>query len=952
MAKLFANKFDLDQLPDPKKPKQDIQQGSTTVQKVLDKEFITNPNIQVNKIESGDRITNPKLDIKPIKQGDRTVNPDTNIKIVNQGSMITDPQLEIDPVVSGDRITNPNIRVEPVEPIDINTQRLNARFRDIDSQKNAMSTSDEILESQGVSKSSAEQYVSKTKTEPFGEKPVEQGSTNIKPPANIEDKISPVDIKRIDQGSMITDPKVEISKIDQGSKIINPNTEVQKIQPGDRIVDPNTIIKPIAVGDRITDPKTVITPVAVGERTTNPNTVINPVAVGDRTTNPNTVIPKVEPGDRITDPKTTVIPAKTDEFTVNPNTVINKVKDGDRIVDPNTVIKKVNADEKIVNPNIQPQESKEIDPSKSIPNNTKGVGVTKLFPKTISLKNRLEQANLGTTRHLPEYILSDQNTGVLTIKNPKVIEKTSNITIQKIQYENFVLNQGGVEDMFKGITSFINPVKYGDREVNQGSIEIKNNQKFVEKTSPVEIKKVAVGERTIDPKTKITKVQPGERTIDPNTKIQTITPGERTTDPKTEVKLVEPGERTVDPKLEIKPIVAGERTVDPKLVIPLVESGDRTVDPKTIVRPVEPGERTTIVENRLYLFPQVDNKVFFTQEPAIFVNVFDIFPSDGMIPFTGDIIVPPPIYDSLAIFPGTQIPQFVDTIGVAYVNSYGIGSKYSVDNTTSPLKIAGEKETPMLERQYNVGSSTVVENREVVFPPAQYGDPNLPGGYRLLNYGEIQRRRTDNPNRGLDFSYEDRSGGLQPINQRLGMPDKGADTINTSYDATANDLVMVKLRSRRDDLTLQFRSYIKSFSDNYTANYTDVNYVGRPDTLKVFKGTVRQISLAFTLPVMSADELKVVYQKLNALVRTATMGKKGAAYMQGPFLLLTVGGWCKETPIIVNSLKYDTQPLEYTWDIIHEVPQIIDISLDCIALADNTGEGTYSDGTFIQYGAL
>ena len=938
MAKLFANKFDLDQLPDPKKPKQDIQQGSTTVQRTLDREFITNPNTQVNKIESGDRITDPKLDIKPIKQGDKITNPDTTIKIVNQGSMITDPQLEIDPVVSGDRITNPNIRVEPVEPIDINTQRLNARFRDIDSQKNAMSTSDEILESQGVSKSSAEQYVSKTKTEPFGEKSVEQGSTNVKPPDITEEKVSPVDIKKIDQGSMITDPKVEISKVDQGSKITNPNTEVQKIQPGDRIVDPNTIVKPIAVGDR----------------TTNPNTII--------------------------------VPVKTDEFIVNPNTVIAKVKDGDRIVDPNTVIKKVNADEKIVNPNIQPQQSKEIDPSKSIPINTKGIGVTGLFPKTISLKNRLEQSKLGTTRHLPEYILSDQNTGVLTIKNPKVIEKTSNIAIQKTQYENSVLNQGGVEDLFKGITSFINPIKYGDKEVNQGSIEIKNNQKFEEKTSPVEIKRVAVGERTIDPKTKITKVQPGERTIDPNTKIQTITPGERTIDPEIKVKLVEPGERTVDPKtaitpivpgertidpkleikpivpgdrivdpkLEIKPVVAGERTVDPKLIIPLVEPGSRTIDPKTTVRPVEPGERTTIVENRLYLFPQVDNKVFFTQEPRVFVNVFDIFPSDGIIPFAGDIINPPPIYDSLAIFPGTEIPQFVERTGVAYTNLYNTEFKYNVDNTTSKLKTAGEGSgpTPTYIEEARIEGGYTDTVKPVVFPPAQYGDPNLPGGYRVLNYGEIQRRRTDNPNKGLDFSYEDRSGGLKPINQRLGMPDKGADTINTSYDATANDLVTVKLRSRRDDLTLQFRSFIKSFSDNYTPNYSDVNYIGRPDTLKVFKGTVRQISLAFTLPVMSADELKVVYLKLNSLVKIATMGKKGSTYMQGPFLLLTVGGWCKETPVIVNSLKYDTQPLEYTWDIIHEVPQIVDISLDFTALADNTGEGTYSDGTFIQYGTL
>ena len=65
---------------------------------------------------------------------------------------------------------------------------------------------------------------------------------------------------------------------------------------------------------------------------------------------------------------------------------------------------------------------------------------------------------------------------------------------------------------------------------------------------------------------------------------------------------------------------------------------------------------------------------------------------------------------------------------------------------------------------------------------------------------------------------------------------------------------------------------------------------------------------------------------------------------------LTVGGWCKETPVVLGSLKYDTNPTEYTWDILKEVPQIVDVSLDCTALSDNTGAGFYSDGVFIQYG--
>ncbi len=349
---------------------------------------------------------------------------------------------------------------------------------------------------------------------------------------------------------------------------------------------------------------------------------------------------------------------------------------------------------------LQPQLVRPVDPNVSIPNNTVGIGATTLFPRTISLKNRLEQGKLGTTKHLPEFILSDLNTGVIDITSKGIVDKTSQVDVQRLNYEKTVLKQGGVETILKNIVSITNPTKFGQNDVEQGSVTIKNLQTQIEKVSPVEIKKVKVGERIVDPKLEIPKIQPGDRTTDPKTKINPIVPGERTTDPKTkvvvvkpgerttnpdtkivpvvpgerttdpeikvnivnpneriidpkiEVKLVDPGEkitdpklviplvvpgeRTTDPQLEIKPVVPGERTTDPQLEIPLVEPGDRTFNPQTVVRPVEPGERTTIVENRLFLFPQTDDKIFYTQEPEVFVNTYDIFPSDGYIPLTSD----------------------------------------------------------------------------------------------------------------------------------------------------------------------------------------------------------------------------------------------------------------------------------------------------------------------------
>lgn len=958
-----------------------------------------------------------------------------------------------------------------VEPISTDTQALNARLREVDNQKKGMSTSDDILEQQGVTKSAAEQYVSRTKVEPFGDKPVDQGSVTVKQPNELADKVSTVEPKKVDQGSKVTDPKIVINPIDQGSKIIDPQVQVNKVDIGDKITNPETPIKPVIAdelitnpnieikkvkdGDRITDPKTRINIVAPGDRITDPKLIIKKVESGDRTTDPKTVVQLIKAGDRITDPKTIVTKAKEDEFITNPNIriknvvadelitnpniEIKKVIADELIVDPKTPIKLVNADELITNPNtvinkvknnelitnpeIEPQKIVEIDPTKHIPNLYSGIGVTKLFPKTISLKNRLNQSSLGTTTHLPEYILSDQNTGYITIKNPVVLSKVSLIDPQRIRYQDTVLKQGGVEDLFEGITSIINPLKLGSRPIQQsGEVIIKKVEQGdritdpdtkVQKIKPgdritdpkieiqkikpgdritdpdtpiklveadelivdpdvqiklvdqgskitdpkVEIKPTKPGELITDPKLKIKPIVPGERTTDPKLVIKPIVPGERTVDPKTKIQLVKPGERTINPETKINPVQPGERTFNPNIAIRPVEPGERTFDPNTIIIPIEPGERTFIPSLILLPFREVDDKLDYVPEPTIFENPYSIYPSDGRTPLQGDITVPAPLYDPLTIFPGEKqaeeaiVPAFIGQTGVAYTNRYSVEDNYKdVVAGDSPLKTAGESETPTLVSQYNNPSSTVIEQKVVAFPNAQFGDPNLPGGYRTLNYGELQNRRSNNPNKNLDFSYEDRSS-VRPSKDVLGMPDKGADTLNSSVDATANDFAVIKLRSTRDNITLQFRSYIKGFSDSFTPSFSDVNYIGRPDTLKVFKGTTRQIGLSFIIPATSKDELKTIYKKLETLVKIGTMGKKDGYYMQGPFLLLTVGGWCSETPIILGSLKYDTNPSEYTWDIDEQVPQLVDVSMDCTVLGANDGGTFLNTGTFIQYGA-
>lgn len=116
---------------------------------------------------------------------------------------------------------------------------------------------------------------------------------------------------------------------------------------------------------------------------------------------------------------------------------------------------------------------------------------------------------------------------------------------------------------------------------------------------------------------------------------------------------------------------------------------------------------------------------------------------------------------------------------------------------------------------------------------------------------------------------------------------------------------------------VRFRSYITSFNDSFNVNWTDINYVGRQDTMKAYKGTTRSTSLGFKVAAFSKTDLITIYDKLNRLINSVAIGRPTLSidYISSPVAYLTVGKWFSNTACVVNSIKFDTQPTEYSWDI-------------------------------------
>ena len=175
---------------------------------------------------------------------------------------------------------------------------------------------------------------------------------------------------------------------------------------------------------------------------------------------------------------------------------------------------------------------------------------------------------------------------------------------------------------------------------------------------------------------------------------------------------------------------------------------------------------------------------------------------------------------------------------------------------------------------------------------------------------------------------------------------------NDENRETAKDYVTLSFTSIGDGSTIAFKSYITSLSDSWSPTYTDIKYVGRQDTLKVFNGVTRNISLGFKIPSDSDASHRLMYSRLQSLIRASVVGDyvKGKPYIVGPMMKITVGNYVRDTPCVVTTLKIDTNPSEYPWEISpgRQLPQFLYVAMDFFILGDNNGNTIKKGGTFIS----
>jgi len=117
------------------------------------------------------------------------------------------------------------------------------------------------------------------------------------------------------------------------------------------------------------------------------------------------------------------------------------------------------------------------------------------------------------------------------------------------------------------------------------------------------------------------------------------------------------------------------------------------------------------------------------------------------------------------------------------------------------------------------------------------------------------------------------------------------------------------------------RSTIQGLTENFSSTWNNVNYTGRGETFKRYSSTNSSISFNFTIYATSRGEMKIMYQKLNALITGAMYPSYNKQHkMRGSMIRLTIGDFMENQPCVVDSFNL-VVPDDNSWEIAYDGQQ-------------------------------
>jgi len=196
------------------------------------------------------------------------------------------------------------------------------------------------------------------------------------------------------------------------------------------------------------------------------------------------------------------------------------------------------------------------------------------------------------------------------------------------------------------------------------------------------------------------------------------------------------------------------------------------------------------------------------------------------------------------------------------------------------------------------------------------------GGY-LTKFKFEKRKQLLDDIAGKGFSgakYSDKINLLTILNQEdLGLDKK--------YNGNNDDIIKFYFHDVVNNKYIPFRATITGLNENYNADWTAIEYIGRADKLQSYKGFSRTISFKFNVVANTIKELLPMWQRISYLVGLT----KPANYTQGgqsnsnvysrfmipPLVRFTIGDIYKNQPGVIKSIGLNI-PDNCVWETVSE----------------------------------
>jgi len=146
---------------------------------------------------------------------------------------------------------------------------------------------------------------------------------------------------------------------------------------------------------------------------------------------------------------------------------------------------------------------------------------------------------------------------------------------------------------------------------------------------------------------------------------------------------------------------------------------------------------------------------------------------------------------------------------------------------------------------------------------------------------------------------------------------------------------------RLNPITLLFRAAITGLTDDWSPEWSDIKYLGRPDTFYTYSGYTRKISFEMKVYCNSKNEVVPQWRKLNRLAGMCyPVSYAGNRAMKAPILRLTIGNLYRRVYGFLDSFGI-TIPDEALWDtdIGYQLPMSLDAKIGFTIMYEADGQG-------------